>query len=137
MQPKCYIPLSLGERIRQARKARKLTQGDLAQKIGLSAVTLNRYETGRRTPPADVVVRLTQELNCDSNWIMTGEPKDASANESVADIDAKRLHEDSAMRKIIELLEYDLPEAKEQILKILEGRKLMKDGFNALSVNGN
>lgn len=137
MQTNSHILLSLGGRIRQARKARKLTQGELAGKIGLSVVTLNRYETGRRTPPADVLLRLTQELNCDSNWIMTGEVQDASTNKDLADVDFKRLHEDSAMRKIIDLLEHDLPEAKEQILKILEGRKLMKDGFNALSVTRN
>lgn len=128
------LSLSMGDRIRQARKAQKLTQGELAEKIGLSMVTLNRFENGRRTPSADALARLTKALNCDFNWIVTGEVKQVIGELRGADAEELQVREDLVLQRIIKLLEHDLPEAKEQILKILEGRKLMQEGFNALSL---
>ena len=40
----------LGERIKNARKAKRLTQAELAEKIGIKRATLSKYETGAIEP---------------------------------------------------------------------------------------
>jgi transcriptional regulator with XRE-family HTH domain len=41
---------TLGDRIREARKARGLSQERLAVDLGVSWSTVNRYESGKNTP---------------------------------------------------------------------------------------
>jgi transcriptional regulator with XRE-family HTH domain len=41
---------TLGDRIREARKARSLSQEKLAVELGVSWSTVNRYESGKNTP---------------------------------------------------------------------------------------
>lgn len=40
----------IGIKLRTLRKQKKLTQQDVADRIGLSRATLSNYEVGRRTP---------------------------------------------------------------------------------------
>ncbi len=53
-----------GEFIRKRRAARRLTQTELAARVGLSAARLSNYEAGRfyKLPPADVFLQLVEEL---------------------------------------------------------------------------
>jgi DNA-binding XRE family transcriptional regulator len=47
------VAVALGSRLRQARVMADMTQQSLASAIGVTAATLQRYETGaRRMPPA-------------------------------------------------------------------------------------
>lgn len=39
-----------GVTIRQLRESRKLTQGELAEKIGVSSKTVSKWETGKGLP---------------------------------------------------------------------------------------
>lgn len=45
-----------------ARKARGITQKELAERCGLAEVTIRQYETGRRFPNAETLKRITKEL---------------------------------------------------------------------------
>jgi transcriptional regulator with XRE-family HTH domain len=64
---------TLGQRIRQARKRERLiSQGQLAELVGLSMNTINRYERGHRSPTVEEVVRIAEALDCDPCWILTG-----------------------------------------------------------------
>ena len=44
-----------------ARKARGITQKELAERCGLAEVTIRKYETGRRFPNAETLKRITKE----------------------------------------------------------------------------
>lgn len=55
--------MPLGERIRQLRKETGWSQAELADKIGVDAGRVSRYEAGRITPSADALIRLAQVLN--------------------------------------------------------------------------
>jgi transcriptional regulator with XRE-family HTH domain len=46
-----------------ARKARGITQKELAERCGLAEVTIRQYETGRRFPNAETLKRITKELH--------------------------------------------------------------------------
>ena len=41
---------SVGKKLQQLRKGRKLTQQELADKMGVSRATVSNYEVGRRAP---------------------------------------------------------------------------------------
>jgi SOS-response transcriptional repressor LexA len=63
----------VGDRIRLARKNEKrLSQGLLADIVGLSTNTINRYERNHRSPTIDEVTRIGEALGCDPCWLLTG-----------------------------------------------------------------
>ena len=48
--------------LKKARERRKLTQQELADKIGVHQVTIARLETGKRQPSMDLLHRLAKAL---------------------------------------------------------------------------
>lgn len=66
------MAIKLAERIREARIRTGITQGNLAKRIGISYPTLNKYERGHRSPKAELLGRIAEELNCDPGWLLTG-----------------------------------------------------------------
>ena len=52
-----------GFKIREARKALGMSQDALAEKLGVSKVTICWYETGERTPSLKHLLKLTEILN--------------------------------------------------------------------------
>lgn len=48
----------IGRSLQQLRVARKLTQLELAEKLGITRATVSNYETGRRTPHLNELKRL-------------------------------------------------------------------------------
>ena len=54
---------ALGARIKQARKAAGLTLRELAERIGVSAMAISKYENNQMTPRSEVLIRLAQALN--------------------------------------------------------------------------
>lgn len=52
----------IGERIRQARQASGLSQQALAEKVGVSAKAISKYERNLDTPSSDILLRLAQAL---------------------------------------------------------------------------
>jgi transcriptional regulator with XRE-family HTH domain len=53
---------ALGEKLRRLRKAQGLTQGELAEKVGVGINTIVRYETGKNSPKAEILELITKEL---------------------------------------------------------------------------
>ena len=52
----------LGNRIRELRKARKLTQEQLAELVGIGTPNISYIETGRFAPSADTLEKLADVL---------------------------------------------------------------------------
>ena len=63
----------LRNRIKELRKKKGVTQGELAEKIGVHIQTLSRYERGINEIPADVLIKIFEELQPSSGWLLTGE----------------------------------------------------------------
>ncbi len=55
--------MSLGELIRKRRTDAKLTQEEVAGKVGVSRVQFGKYENDEAKPRSDVFMRLQTELN--------------------------------------------------------------------------
>jgi transcriptional regulator with XRE-family HTH domain len=53
-----------GERLRQLREAKGLSQMELAEAAGMWTNTVSRLENGRHTPPWSAVIALADALGC-------------------------------------------------------------------------
>jgi transcriptional regulator with XRE-family HTH domain len=67
---------SLGVRIKTLRKARSLTQKDLALRLGISFGQLNKYESGLNSPSPDLLVALADHLAVSLDHLLTGRQPD-------------------------------------------------------------
>ena len=67
--------MSLGERIRKARQAKKLTQAKLAEKIGVSNEAVSSWERGAYEPSPENLAALEEILHL-SAFDEDGEPRD-------------------------------------------------------------
>jgi transcriptional regulator with XRE-family HTH domain len=54
----------VGERIRETRLKRGLTQGDLAQLCGTSVAAISHIERGTKVPTITTLVRIADALEC-------------------------------------------------------------------------
>ena len=52
----------LGKRIKELRKAKKLTQEELAEKIGIGTPNISYFETGKFSPAIDTLQKIAMAL---------------------------------------------------------------------------
>ncbi len=65
--------MSIGTRIREAREARNLNQGQLAKQIGIAQASLSLLESGRTaSPKGTTLTELARVLRVEPRWILTG-----------------------------------------------------------------
>lgn len=57
--------MEIGQNIQEARKKAKLTQKELAEKVGIATITVQQYERGVRTPKIETLQKIAQALNID------------------------------------------------------------------------
>jgi len=70
---------TLGRRLRELRGI-DLTQGELANELGISQSQLSKYERGVAAPPADILLIIKQRFQVSVDWLLTGEgPKESNA----------------------------------------------------------
>lgn len=60
----------LSERLKQLRNEKKLTQQELANKVGVNRVTYTNWENGKREPELDKVAELATELDCTVDYLL-------------------------------------------------------------------
>ena len=70
----------LGERIGALRRARGLSQAELARRLKISASAMGMYEQGRREPSAQTLVALARELQVSTDYLLTGEAANPTAD---------------------------------------------------------
>ena len=55
--------MTTGERIKETRKYRKMTQKQLAEAAGVATGTIQQYELGKREPRYEILIRICKALN--------------------------------------------------------------------------
>ena len=63
----------IGARLRQARKARKVTQLELAARTGVAHSTVVRIERGQAKPTIETVAKFAEALGVDPKWLAFGD----------------------------------------------------------------
>ena len=61
---------TIGERFRQLRG--EMTQPEFADLIGSTKQNISKYEKNIMMPGGDVLIRLSQRLNVNLNWLLMG-----------------------------------------------------------------
>lgn len=62
----------IGERIQRMRGERRITQRDLAARLGISQSRLSKYETGVHEVPLGALVRMARFLAVSTDYLLTG-----------------------------------------------------------------
>lgn len=65
--------MTLGERIKKARRSLDLTQQKFAEQIGTTQNNIASYEIGRREPSAAAINNICKTFNISEEWLRTGE----------------------------------------------------------------
>lgn len=65
--------MALYERLKEARINARLTQEQMAEKIGVAKSTLSGYENGNREPSVAVIAKVMETLQVDANYLYQDE----------------------------------------------------------------
>ena len=71
-----------------ARKALKKTQQEMADYLGISRQAYSNYETGKREPDYETLLKLGEYLDCSIDYLL-GKKSDPSPKAEVSDDDIK------------------------------------------------
>lgn len=63
---------TLGDRILEQRKAKGLSQSDLAKAVGIHFSNIGRYERGEAMPAADILSRIAETLDVSQDYLSNG-----------------------------------------------------------------
>ncbi len=78
---------SLEDRIIFARKSMGLSQNFLAERIGITGRTLQRYEKDASKLPLDVMINISNICNVDIIWIISGKENILQKESNISHID--------------------------------------------------
>lgn len=68
--------VGLDAQIKYLRKMRKMTQNELAIRLGISASTVSSYENGIRLPSYDILLRMARLFNVTVDSLLGHSSKD-------------------------------------------------------------
>jgi len=80
-----------------------LTQGDLAEKLGLSRSTISMYERGEREPELEVMENIADFFNVDMNYLTGNETNEEYYTDLQIRQIAQEIFEDKDMRLLFDL----------------------------------
>ncbi len=63
---------NIGERIREIRKERKISQIEFSKTLGITQDKLSKYENGRIKPPIELLLSISEKFNISLNWLLMG-----------------------------------------------------------------
>ena len=112
-----FLLMQLGENIRKYRKAKGLTQAELAEKLGTAQYVITNYERGLRKPPADKLPEIAKALGIHLDALYGINGKDAPEEKK-----GSGTRREAEIQKIFR----ELPPAKQRA--ILEHAKGLRKG---------
>jgi len=95
--------MSIGERLRSARKQKGLTIAELAKLLGVAPITVSRYETNKREPDIETLKKLSDILDVSVDYLLGKEDVKIATSLSYGDL--SDLPEE-ARRSIEEFIEF-------------------------------
>jgi len=67
------VTKSIGERLFLFRKAKKLTQKQVASDVGTSASYISEIEAGKKLPGSEILSSLLRSFELNINWLLSGQ----------------------------------------------------------------
>ena len=86
------LPISVGSQIKTARKDQKLTQAELAEKVGVDRVQIGQWETKKRNPRTSNFNKIAKALNMSPEELMNYKtPAREKYDETIEEMNANPL----------------------------------------------
>jgi transcriptional regulator with XRE-family HTH domain len=100
---------NIGNRIVELRKAKNLSQSQVADKVGVSYAQIGRYETKGAQPPAEVLKKIASALDSTVDYLVNGDNDDKAKNflndaeviRYFKEVDALPVEDKSALIRVI------------------------------------
>ena len=96
--------INMGVRIAQQRKELKLTQEQLAEKMGVSLQTIYCIELGKKAVRPENLANLCSYLNISSDYILYGKRDSQQMTDVITKLSNLKPEEYQAVQTLIELL---------------------------------
>lgn len=93
--------IKIGSFLKQLRKEKELTQGELAEKLNVSNRSVSRWETGNTLPDISILIELAEYYEVDIKEIIDGERKSEDMNEEAKELMDKVVDYTSKDKEII------------------------------------
>jgi transcriptional regulator with XRE-family HTH domain len=77
-------------RIKAIRKELKLSQAEMARRVGIHVQTLSKYERGEQIPSVDTVIDISQKLDVNLNYLILGQEPMLRRSEDILNIPGTR-----------------------------------------------
>lgn len=106
---------TINERIKQVRKTLNLSMKAFGEKIGISAPSVTRIESGENNPSEQTIRAICSEFNVNRTWLETGEGKPYKENALVPEL-VRVLRKYPALYAMLERLVPTMQEADWQAL---------------------
>ena len=100
---------AIGDRIKEVRKIKGLTQQRFADELGLKRNTVGGYEIGTVTPSDRTIADISQKFDINESWLRTGEGemmRPVSRDEEISSFmgDVMRGESDDFRRRLVAVL---------------------------------
>ena len=100
---------TIGDRIKEVRKIKGLTQQRFADELGLKRNTVGGYEIGTVTPSDRTIADISQKFDINESWLRTGEGemmRPVSRDEEISSFmgDVMRGESDDFRRRLVAVL---------------------------------
>jgi len=94
------------EHLQQIRQSKGLSQTDLAQRTGLQPAAISHFETGRRTPSFDNLIKLAEALGVSMDYLFGGGNEHAStaSGKLLQDFERLSLRDQDLVQEMIQIL---------------------------------
>ena len=129
----------MNTRITDVRKSAGLTQGEFAEKLGLTRNFISLIENGNRIPSDRTITDICREFGISEKWLRTGEGDmriPMSRDEEIADMVGKALSGDNEFKKsVIRMIctrsESELEALEKMLSQLVEDAQKNKDQAGA------
>lgn len=78
--------MTIGDKIKQQRKQKRLTQEELSEKLHVSRQTISKWETGLVTPDVDNIIQLCKIFEISTDELLTNSSNYISKKAFIIDI---------------------------------------------------
>ncbi len=121
--------MTFSERLTKKRKEMKLTQGDIAEQLGVSIQAVSLWERGSTIPDTEKVMEIAFLLDVSIDWLLTGKVEESVSKEFKEDLE-DRLFDENRMYTYVKT--YAGMNGMFQTIKVLPyARELHKGQFRS------
>ena len=116
--------MSIGQRLKEARLAKQITQEDLAKLVGVTKGAIGNYETGVSSPKETILIRLMDALGIDANFLY----QDFIRREDEDQARLEALHQNPRLGLLFDRSRKMRPEDVDIMIRFAEGILNERDG---------